>query len=167
MTPKLDTAFDSFNRVAGAIDGEKVGRVVDNADKFVAVLGDSSAKVRSFVDDASQLGQKLNATADRLDSVMKNIEDITSSPEGKGMFAEITETARAIRELARNLDTRTGELSKNLDRFTGPGLRDYRELATDGQKTLRDIQRTLNSLQRNPQQLIFGPRSTIPEYKGQ
>jgi phospholipid/cholesterol/gamma-HCH transport system substrate-binding protein len=68
--------------------------------------------------------------------------------------------------LAQNLDVRTSELSKNLNQFTGSGLRDYRQIAVDGQKTLRDIQRTLNSLQRNPQQLIFGPKTNIPEYSG-
>jgi phospholipid/cholesterol/gamma-HCH transport system substrate-binding protein len=166
MTPKLNAAFDSFNRVAGALDPAKLDRVVANVDKFTATLGDSSGKVQSFIDDASALGKKLNATADRLDVILKDIEGMTSSPEGKGMFAEITETARSIRTLAVNLDTRTAELWKNLNQFAGPGLRDVRDFATDGQKTLRDIQRTLGSLNRNPQQLIFGPKSTIPEYRG-
>ena len=35
----------------------------------------------------------------------------------------------------------------------------FKQIAVDGQKTLQSIQRTLNSLQRNPQQLIFGPKS--------
>ena len=107
-----------------------------------------------------------NASADRLDAILKNVDTMVTSPEGKGMFTQITETAKAIRTLAENLDSRTGELSKNLNQFTGSGLRDYKDLAVDGQKTLRDIQRTLNSLNRNPQQLIFGPKSTIPDYKG-
>jgi len=166
MTPKLNEAFDSFNRVAGALDSQKVDRIVTNTDKFAAALGESTDKVRGFMDDASELGKKLNGTADRLDVVMKNIEGMTSSPEGKGMFSEISETARSIRALAQNLDVRTSELSKNLNQFTGAGLRDYRQIAVDGQKTLRDIQRTLNSLQRNPQQLIFGPKTNIPEYSG-
>jgi len=167
MTPKLAATFDSINRVASAIDGPKVDRVLTNVDKFAQTLGDSTQKVQGFINDASDVGRKLNATADRLDVVLKNIETMTSSPEGKGMFAEITETARSIRTLAQNLDSRTQELSKNLNQFSGAGLRDVRELATDGQKTLRDIQRTLNSLQRNPQQLLLGPKSTIPDYKGQ
>jgi phospholipid/cholesterol/gamma-HCH transport system substrate-binding protein len=167
MTPKLGDAFDNFNRVATAIDPQKIDRVVGNVDRFAATLGDSTQKVQGFIDDASEVGRKLNSTADRLDVVMKNIESMTTSPEGRGMFAEISETAKSIRTLADNLDKRTAELTKNLNQFTGPGLRDYRELAVDGQKTLRDIQRTLNSLNRNPQQLIFGPRNTIPEYRGQ
>src|SRR5262249_22582162 len=159
MTPKLGESFDNFNRVASAIDPQKIDRVVDNVDRFAATLGDSSDKVRGVVDDASELGKKLNASADRLDAILKNIDTMVQSPEGKGLFAEISETAKAIRTLAQNLDARTGELSKNLNAFTGSGLRDYQNLAVDGQRTLRDIQRTLNSLNRNPQQLIFGPKN--------
>ena len=91
---------------------------------------------------------------------------MTTSAEGKGMFSEITEAAKSVRILAQNLDTRTAALSKNLEQFSGSGLRDYRQIAVDGQRTLQSIQRTLNSLQRNPQQLIFGPKSNIPDFKG-
>jgi phospholipid/cholesterol/gamma-HCH transport system substrate-binding protein len=163
MTPKLDQAFDSFNRVAGAIDPAKIDRVVNNVDRFAETLGQSSEKVQGVVDDASELGRKLNASADTLDAILKDIEGMTKSKEGQGMFAEITATAQSIRTLAQHLDERTRDLAKNLSQFAGPGLG---ALTADTQRTLRDIQRTVNSLNRNPQQLIFGPKSNIPDYKG-
>jgi phospholipid/cholesterol/gamma-HCH transport system substrate-binding protein len=166
MTPKVATALDSFSKVATAIDPEKVGNVVSNFNKFAQSLGDSTDQVKRIVADATDLAHKLNHTADQLDGIMNNITAMTSSQSGQGMFNEITETAKSIRQLANNLDARTAILSKNLDQFTGSGLRDYQQIAVDGQKTLQNIQRTLNSLQRNPQQLIFGPKSNIPDYKG-
>ena len=166
MTPKLAAAFDSFNRVATALDPAKIDGVVSNVNKFATTLGDSSAQVRQVVADAGDISKKLNRAADQLDGIMKNITAMTSGQGGQGMFAEITEAAKAIRQFATNLDARTAALAKNLDQFTGAGLRDYRQLAVDGQKTLQNLQRTLNGLQRNPQQLIFGPKSNIPDYKG-
>lgn len=166
MTSKVATALDSFNKVAAAIDPTKVNNVVGNVDKFAQSLGDSTTQVRQIVADASDLARKLNHTADQLDGIMNNITAMTSGKGGQGMFTEITETAKSIRQLANNLDARTAILSKNLDQFTGSGLRDYQQLAVDGQKTLQNIQRTLDGLQRNPQQLIFGPKSNIPDYKG-
>ena len=166
MTPKLAAAFDNFNKVADAIDAKKVGNVVDNFNKFAQTLGDSTTQVKQVVADASEISKKLNGAADQLDGIMKNITAMTSSNGGQGMFVEITETAKSIRQLANNLDARTAVLAKNLDQFSGSGLRDYQQIAVDGQKTLQNIQRTLNSLQRNPQQLIFGPKSNIPDYKG-
>jgi phospholipid/cholesterol/gamma-HCH transport system substrate-binding protein len=166
MTPKVAVALDSFTKVAAAVDPAKVDGVVDNFSKFAQSLGDSTTQVKQIVANANDLAAKLNRTADQLDGIMKNITAMTSGQGGQGMFNEITEAAKSIRQLANNLDSRTALLSKNLDQFTGSGLRDYQQMAVDGQKTLQNIQRTLNSLQRNPQQLIFGPKSNIPDYKG-
>jgi phospholipid/cholesterol/gamma-HCH transport system substrate-binding protein len=166
MTPKLASAFDNFNKVAGAIDPQKVGNVVENFDKFSQSLGDSTAQVKLIIANATDVSNKLKGTADKLDSIMDDVKAMTSSNGGQGMFVEITETAKSIRQLANNLDARTAVLAKNLDQFSGSGLRDYQQLAVDGQKALQNIQRTLNGLQRNPQQLIFGPKSNIPDYKG-
>lgn len=166
MTPKLAAAFDSFNKVATALDPAKIDGVVTNVNKFAATLGDSSTQVRQVVADAGEISKKLNRAADQIDGILKNITAMTSGQGGQGMFAEITEAAKAIRQFATNLDARTAALAKNLDQFSGAGLRDYRQLAVDGQKTLQNLQRTLNGLQRNPQQLIFGPKSNIPDYKG-
>lgn len=166
MTPKLDATVDTINRVATSLDSEKISRAVDNIDRFTAALGNSTATYSQFVKDAGEIGQKVNQAADRLDKVMANIENLTSSDGSKGMFAEITEAARSMRTLAENLDARTAELSRNLNQFAGSGLREYRELAANGQRTLAEIQRVLGNFQRNPQQLIFGPKSTIPDYRG-
>jgi len=166
MAPKLAAAVENFNRVAAAVDAAKIDRVVGNVDKFATALGDSSSKVQDFVSDASDVGHKVNAAADKLDTILKNVEAMTTSADGKGMFSEITDAARSIKVLAQNLDQRTAVLSKNLDDFTGSGLREFKQIAVDGQKTLQSIQRTLNSFQRNPQQLIFGPKSNIPDFKG-
>ena len=167
MTPKLEATFDGIGKVTAALDGEKIGRVVDNVDKFAASLGGNTDKVDAFIKDASEIGQKLNASADRIDGILKNIEGMTTSSEGKGMFVEITATARAIRDLAEKLDARTAAITAGITEFTGSGLRDYKQLAVDGQKALRSIDRTLKSLERDPQQVLFGPRSSIPEFRGQ
>jgi phospholipid/cholesterol/gamma-HCH transport system substrate-binding protein len=167
MTPKLEAAFASIEKVTASLDGEKIDRVVTNVDKFAATLGDNSTTIDAFIKDAGEIGQKLNASADRIDGVLKGIEDMTSSPEGKGMFAEFTATARAIRELAEKLDGRTAEITRSITEFTGAGLREYRQLAIDGQRTLQTVDRALRGLERDPQQVIFGPRSALPEFKGQ
>jgi phospholipid/cholesterol/gamma-HCH transport system substrate-binding protein len=89
-----------------------------------------------------------------------------SGGEGQGAFADIGAAARSIRALADNLDKRTAEITSGIARFTGPGLRDIEALAADGRRTLNDLNRTLRSLERNPQQLIFGGRPSIPDYNG-
>jgi len=87
-----------------------------------------------------------------------------NSPDGKNAFAEFADASRSVRKLADDLDKRSGELLTNLNRFSGSGLRDIQQFAVDGRRTLGDISRTLQSVQRNPQQFIFGGKTSLPEY---
>ena len=58
------------------------------------------------------------------------------------------------------------EMAVNINRFTGPGMRQYEQLAAEGRKTIEDVGRAVRSLEKNPQQLIFGGKPAIPEYNG-
>jgi phospholipid/cholesterol/gamma-HCH transport system substrate-binding protein len=71
-----------------------------------------------------------------------------------------------VRHLADNLDARTKEISVGLTRFSASGLREYEALAVDGRRTVNDLDRLLRSLSNNPSQVIFGAKSTLPEYHG-
>jgi phospholipid/cholesterol/gamma-HCH transport system substrate-binding protein len=69
-----------------------------------------------------------------------------------------------VRRLSNNLDTRTEELTRQLERFTGPGLRQVEALTVDGRRTLSEIDRVLKNLERNPRQFLFGG-SSVPEFR--
>ncbi len=168
-TPKLDAALDSVGNLAKAFDPAKIGRTVDNVDRFAQTLSNRSQDVDQTIIEARQLSEKLNKSADRVDGVLKAAQDFLGSAageEGKSAFEEIREAARSIRVLADNLDKRTAEITTGITRFTGSGLRDYQTLAVEGRKTVNDIGRAVRSLERNPQQLIFGGQPSIPQYNG-
>ncbi|HEV2560095.1 MAG TPA: MlaD family protein [Microvirga sp.] len=167
--PKLDTAISEVANVAKAFDPAKLGRTVDNVDRFAEALGRTGGDVEKTVTEARQLTEKLNRSADRVDGVLKAAENFlgTASGEaGKGTFDEIREAARSIRALADNLDKRTAEITAGVNKFTGSGLREYEALASEGRKAVNDISRAVKSLERNPQQLIFGGQQSIPQYNG-
>ncbi len=167
--PKLDTAVTEVANVAKAFDPAKLGRTVDNVDRFAEALGRTGGDVEKTVSEARQLTEKLNRSADRVDGVLKAAENFlgTASGEaGKGTFDEIREAARSIRALADNLDKRTAEITAGVNKFTGSGLREYEALASEGRKAVNDISRAVKSLERNPQQLIFGGQQSIPQYNG-
>jgi phospholipid/cholesterol/gamma-HCH transport system substrate-binding protein len=167
--PKLDAALSEVSKVARALDSEKLGRTVENVDRFAQSLGRSSGDVEKTVAEARQLAEKLNRSADRVDGVLRAAENFLGSASGeagKGTFDEIREAARSIRGLADNLDKRTAELTAGVNKFTGSGLREYEALAAEGRKAVNDISRAVKSLERNPQQLIFGGQQSIPQYNG-
>jgi phospholipid/cholesterol/gamma-HCH transport system substrate-binding protein len=161
--------LDQVGKLAGAIDGERINRVLGNAERFTQALGDSSADAERTIKNASTLSEKLNKSADRLDGVLKAAEGFlgsASGPAGGGMMQDVREAARSIRTLADNLDKRTAEITAGINRVTGPALREYEALATEGRRTLGDLSRAVRSLERDPQQVIFGGKSKVPEYDG-
>jgi phospholipid/cholesterol/gamma-HCH transport system substrate-binding protein len=165
----LTRLLDQAGKLATAIDGDRINRVVANTERFTQALGDSSGDAERAVKNAASLTEKLNRSADKLDGVLKAAEGFLGSASGaggEGMFQDIREAAKSVRVLADNLDKRSAEITAGIGRVTGPALREFESLATDGRRTLNDLSRTVRSLERNPQQVIFGGKAGVPDYDG-
>lgn len=166
QTSKLDGIMTSASEIAKAVDPKKVANSVDSLDRFASVLDKNRGNADQIMQNATQLTAKLNASADKIDGVLASVQGFLGGPGSEGMFSDVGEAAKAIRKLADNLDLRTKEITAGINRFTGPGLKQYETLAVDGRKTLDEINRTVRSLGKNPQQLIFGSKPSVPEYSG-
>lgn len=159
-----------------AIDGQKLNRVIDNAERFSAALSTASPDIEGAVKDARSLTGKLNSSADRVDAVLKGAQGFLGSASGEAgssTFAEIREAAvsvrdagRAFRALSENLDKRTANIATSFNRLSGTGRREVEALSTDGQRTLNTLNRTVKNLERDPSQVIFGGKPSLPEYNG-
>ncbi|MFT0859677.1 MlaD family protein [Ancylobacter sp. G4_0304] len=168
----VDKFSAALGKNADSIDGlvsdvssaaRRIDQLATNLDKTVAAVDPD--KVRATVNDINAFTGRLDGMATKVDTILDNVNAMTTSEEGKGMFAQISGAAEEVRKLAFNLDARTAELSKNLNQFTGPGLRQYEALAADGRRTLAEIERVFRNLERNPRQFIFGG-SSVPSYSG-
>lgn len=166
LSQKLGTLSEELTEVVKSVDQRKVANIVDNVDKFTAALGGSSGDVGKAVKDVASITEKLNKAADQVEGVLKAAQSFLNSEDGQGALVEVGNAAKSIRILADNLDKRTAEITTGINRFTGPGLRDIEALASDGRRTLTDLNRTLRSLERNPQQFIFGGKPPLPQYGG-
>ncbi len=166
QTAKLDSVMTSAQEIAKAVDAKKVGHAVDSLDQFATVLDQNRGNADIMMKNAAELTAKLNASADKIDGVLASVQGFLGGPGSSGMFADIGEAAKAIRKLADNLDMRTKEISASLKSFTGPGLKQYEALATEGRRTLEEVNRTVRSLGKDPQQVLFGAKPGVPEYGG-
>ncbi|MGO4527188.1 MlaD family protein [Microvirga sp. 2MCAF35] len=170
--PKLDSAVAEIAEITKAVDPAKISRTVDNVDTFTQTLSRRSPDIDKAIQEARSITEKLNKSADKIDSVLAGAEKFLGSASGeagKGAFDEIRSAAVAVRELANDLNTRTEGIQGILggvNRFTESGLREYEALAVEGRKTLGDISRAVRSIERNPQQFIFGGSSNLPQYNG-
>jgi phospholipid/cholesterol/gamma-HCH transport system substrate-binding protein len=145
LTVKLEVLAGDADNVVKAVDPEKV---------------------KSIVSDFSAISSKLNAAAGKVDGVLTNLNGFLATSDSKGVFDQVSAAAKSIKKLADNLDLRSKDLLNNLNHFSGSGLRQYEALAADGRKTLDQIKETVRSIENNPQQFLFGKKSSIPEYSG-
>ncbi|MGO4172426.1 MlaD family protein [Bosea sp. TAF32] len=169
LSQRLQTLSEELTGVVRSVDRQKVAAIIENVDKFTGALGGSSADVAKVVKDAASISAKLDKAADQVEGVLKAAQGFLNAGaggEGRSAFQEVADAAKSMRVLADNLDKRTAEITAGINRFTGPGLRDVEALASDGKKTLTEINRTLRNFERNPQQLILGGKPPLPQYNG-
>ncbi len=74
------------------------------------------------------------------------------------IISDFGATSKSIRKLTDDVDARWKDIGANLTRFSGSGLREYEALASDGRKTLDQLNQALRSIEQNPQQFIFGKK---------
>lgn len=169
LAQKLGVLSEELTEIVRSVDDKKVIAIVENVDKFTAALGSSSGDVEKAVKDVASITDKLNRAADQVEGVLKSAQaflNTAAGEDGRSAFTEVGDAAKSIRILADNLDKRTAEITRGIAGFTGPGLRQIESLASDGKKTLSDLNRTIRSIERNPQQFIFGSKPSLPQYNG-
>lgn len=142
----------------------KLETLSGDADNVVKAV--DPAKVKTIVSDFAEMSAKLNAAADKVDTVLTNLNGFLATGDNKGVFTEVAAAAKSIRKLADDVDVRWKDIGANLARFSGSGLREYEALAVDGRKTLGEINQAIRSIEQNPQQFIFGKKQQIPEFTG-
>jgi phospholipid/cholesterol/gamma-HCH transport system substrate-binding protein len=161
---RVDEIFAAVDPASVQRSVEGVERSVQNIERFAGAVGAESDRVKRIIDEAGEVVAALRRAAGSVENVAGSV----GGGEGGagGVVNEITETARSIRAAAENLDRRVSQIVGNLDRFTGPGLRDLQSLVADGRRILGNMDRVMRDLERNPQQFIFGRSgSGVPEFR--
>jgi len=188
---RLDAALIEVARIAQAVDTQKVGRSLDNLDRFAQALGNNSAEVDRVLKNAGDISATLRSASTRVEDVLVAAQRFLGSAtdgDSKGAFGEVAAAARSIRELAddvkgrtsgfseaarsfdrlsKSLDVRAREIAAGINRLTSSGGRDIEALAADARRTANEINRTVRNLGNDPSQIIRGGRPSIPEYSGQ
>jgi len=128
-----------------------VGDAITNLDAFSKALGDNAPGIKSAVADLESLlksidGRKVANFLDGADSLGQTLRD------NKG---EIDRTLKNVSEFA-----------VGVNRFSSSGLREYEALAVDGRRTINDLDRVVRGFERNPSEIIFGAKPTLPQLHG-
>jgi len=186
LSGKLDKMLDKTDRLVDENSGS-ISNIIRNVETFSGALAANSNGIQEFTTSLTEVGRNLKPfieTLDRnsgnIDAIMKDTRELTArlnnaaskidglmgSSGAPGIIDEVSDAARSMRKLADNLDLRTKEIASGIKQFTGPGLRQYEALASEGRRTLEEVNRAVKSLEANPQQLIFGAKPKVPEHNG-
>ncbi len=152
---KVEDVVTLIDRVVAANE-KKINQVVDDVSTFNDVLKKRSGNIDTLLVDASELARKLNGQADRLDGILKNVENFTGGSGKDGFMTDLSEAAKSVRALADSLNR------------SAPGtLKDYQQLAGDARRAVAEIERVARNLNRDPNGFLFGGGgNNIPAYGG-
>lgn len=129
ISESIRATLVNVNRIF-ADNQESVKNSIQNVEAFTATLAKNADKIEGIMLHAENAMSKA-------DSLMLGLDKIAGGKNG----GQLSDAVKEIRDLADNLDKRTGAL------------------ITDGRRTLGDISRAVNNLDRNPTRLLFGSGS--------
>jgi phospholipid/cholesterol/gamma-HCH transport system substrate-binding protein len=140
---------------AGAQDVTQAAReAMRRIDQLVA---DNETVLKGALKNIEAFSQTLATNSQRIDHILAGAEGLLGG--GADQPGDIAQAARAIKTAAENLDARTAEISTGLARFSNNGLREWERLATDGRRTLAEVDKMVKGIDRNPSRLLFGGSS--------
>ncbi len=163
---QLNAALADAEGVLKAIDPHKVTGIVDSISDVATTVRENRGNIDATIKNATELTAKLNDSADKIDGLITSAQSFLGAPGTKGAMTQVGDAAQSVKKLADDVDVRVKEISVGLNRFSNSGLRQYEALAIQGQRVLDDIDRAVRSFERNPGQVIFGAKPSLPEYRG-
>jgi len=131
-----------------------------NIDTVSAMAAKKSPEISQFISDAQSSMQQIEVASHRFDPILAKIDGMVGSDAGQGLFAQgrtfltaATEAANAFKDTSTIYGSKANEL-------TGA----VKDFVAESRKTLSTIERAAADFDRNPQQLLFGAKSGVPEY---
>jgi phospholipid/cholesterol/gamma-HCH transport system substrate-binding protein len=174
--------LESVDKLVAAASPEKVKSTLDNietASKTARTALDGIAKVSDkigargedidqIISNVKDLSGRLNQSGVRLDGVLAKVDGFLGEggSNGKGLAEEARATMAAFRKVANTLNSRLGEITDGLARFSGRGLKDVESAVQDSRRSIARIESAISSLERNPSRLIFGGTDSVPRTDG-
>ena len=182
FTGTAGKTLENVDKLVAAANPDKVRSTLDNietASKTARTALDDIAKVSGkiggrgedidqIISNVKDLSGRLNQTGVRLDGVLAKVDSFLGEggSGGSGLAQEAGATLRSFRKVADTLNSRLGEITDGLARFSGRGLKDVESAVQESRRSIARIESAISSLERNPNRLIFGGTDSVPRTDG-
>ena len=182
FTGTAGKTLGNVGKLVAAASPDKVRATLDNFEnasitaksalndiaKVSGKIGGRSEDIGQIISNVKDLSGRLNQTGVQLDGVLAKVDGFLGEggATGQGLAEEAQATLRSFRKVADTLNSRLGEITDGLARFTGRGLKDVESAVQDSRRSIARIESAITSLERNPNRLLFGGTDSVPRTDG-
>jgi phospholipid/cholesterol/gamma-HCH transport system substrate-binding protein len=174
--------IESVDKLVSAADAAKIKTTIDNIDaasktaraavddvaKFTGKFREKDGDIEKIVSNVKELTGRLNQTSVRLDGVLAKVDGLLGDGGGAGggLVADARDTLASFRKVADTLNSRLGEITDGLAKFSNRGLSDIQGAVQESRRSISRIESAISNLERNPERLIFGGTDSVPRSDG-
>ena len=133
--------------------GDVTQQARDVLSRIDGMVADNETALRASLRNIETVTSTLAQNSERLDKVMEGLQNLAAGTDGNG---QIGRAADSIRRLAEDLDKNTNDISAGLSQFSNSGLKEFQAFATDGRRTLAELNKAIKNIDQHPSRLIFG-----------
>ena len=146
-------ARDVLKRIDNLLaDGGALNNTFKNIETFSTTLADGGS-LNNTVKNVEQFSKTLADNSQRIDNILAGLETLSGGPDGAG---EVQAMLRSIKELSDNLDNRTADISKGVNKFTAVGAKELEAVSRSARQTLAEIEKAVKNFDANPSRILFG-----------
>ena len=151
--PRIMTQMEDLLTHANELLNEQnrtaIADTLTSLESMVSALAESRDTIADLPGELENTLTGIQATVDRLQSVIKNVE-----PDLVSTMNNINTATENMASLTARFDNWMAENEAGLQRFVEEGLGEAPELLSSAQRTLRQLEKLVRELQDSPSQLI-------------
>ncbi|MHA1188926.1 MAG: MlaD family protein [Alphaproteobacteria bacterium] len=164
FSKRLPAIGEKVDGLLAAVDAEKIGSTIDNANKFAAALGAQSDDLEVIMADAKEVAAGFRRVAASAESLLGTLDQQAGSEAGKGLIAEAKATLQSVRIAADTFSRQAESVGGGMSQFANRGLRDLQNFIRAGQLAVGRLDRVISNMEQNPGQFVFGGERRVPRY---
>src|SRR6185436_5596371 len=112
----LPALGEKAGALLASVDPEKLGRTLDNIDKFTTALGENTDDIRTIVANVKDISARFQKLSARADSLVTKLDSMAGQGTG-GILQDATDTLASIRAAADNFNRQVSLLGGGLGDF--------------------------------------------------
>ncbi len=164
FSKRLPAIGEKVDGLLAAVDAEKIGSTIDNANKFAATLGAQSDDLEVIMADAKEVAAGFKRVAASAENLLGTLDQQAGSEAGQGLIAEAKATLQSVRIAADTFSRQAESVGGGMSQFANRGLRDLQNFIRAGQLAVGRLDRVISNMEQNPGQFVFGGERRVPRY---